>query len=50
MQKIIDFNLLNNDGIIMLECGDNEQTVNFNEFSNIEEKKYGTVKVIYYIK
>ena len=48
--NILKLNLLNEKAVIMLECANDEETPYFEELDITEVKKYGTVKVIYYIK
>ena len=50
IQNILKLNLLNEKAVIMLECANDEETTYFEELDITEVKKYGTVKVIYYIK
>ena len=48
IQLLLDYNLLNNDAIIVYECGAQEIEEIFNLLTEPQVKKYGSVKVLYY--
>ena len=48
VNKIIEFNLLNENAIIVLECGVDEEIKLHTDIDKVEQKNYGTVKVFYY--
>ena len=48
ISKILSYNLLNEDAIIVYECDATEKEELFENLSEPQVKKYGSVKVLYY--
>ena len=50
IEKLLEFNLLADNALIMFECAKEEETLIFKGLEEPEIKEYGTVKVLYYYK